>query len=163
MKQRWLFSVAVQEFERGAISPDEFAEQFVDEWKLSLTPKKFLEDFARWPRGFFPGAQEILQDLRQSYRVGCLSNSNEVHWQQLDAIDSVFDITLFSHLMGTIKPYADIFIKALDQCSVEPNEVIFFDDCQSNVDTAIQIGMHAFLADGFESLKKTLEAENLLQ
>lgn len=156
LKERWLFSPAVRQFECGEISANEFARQFVEEWDLSLSPKTFLEDFASWPRNFFPGAYETIQELRQFYRVGCLSNSNSVHWQRFEAIDEAFDVTLFSHLLGAIKPEPEIFVKALDTCAVDPDRVVFFDDCQANVDTARQMGMHAFVTDGFESLKEIL-------
>lgn len=157
LKERWLFSPSVRQFECGRISPNEFANQFIAEWDLPLSPKTFLDDFAAWPRNFFPGAYEMIQALRQFYRVGCLSNSNPVHWQRFEAIDEAFDVTLFSHLLGAIKPDPEIFIRALDTCAVDADKVMFFDDCSANVDTARQIGMQAFVTNGFESLKEILE------
>lgn len=162
IKARWLYSPTVRQFERGEISPETFARQLVEEWELSMSPADFLEFFGCWPRRFFPGAHETLQTLRQSYRVGCLSNSNPVHWQQFADFDAIFDVSLFSHLLGVIKPDPEIFLKALETCSVAPEEVMFFDDCQANVDAAKDLGIPAFLTDGFASLQATLKMTALL-
>ena len=79
-KSRWLTSSTVRSFELGAISPEVFAKNFVNEWSLPVEPEVFLAEFASWPKGFYPGALELLARLRRQSKVGCLSNSNSVHW-----------------------------------------------------------------------------------
>ncbi|MDT4287973.1 HAD family phosphatase [Methylomonas sp. MO1] len=162
LKTRWLHSPAVQQFERGESTPEEFAERFIAEWGLRVTPRIFLKKFASWPRQFFPGARETISDLRTNYRVGCLSNSNPLHWQHFGELKDDFDITLFSHLLGAIKPDPEIFALALSQCEVEPSEVYFFDDCSANVQSAQNLGITAFHVDGFESLQDVLNVQGLM-
>jgi len=129
IKEQWLSSPAVRQFESGEISSDDFAERFIDEWGLELNPVDFLKEFSSWPRNFFPGARETIRELRKSYKVGCLSNSNPLHWSQFEDIDDMFDIRLFSHLIGAIKPDREIFALAVNKCNVPPEDVYFFDDC----------------------------------
>lgn len=162
LKQRWLLSPAVRSFERGEIRAEEFAELFIAEWQLPISPQAFLAEFAGWPREFFPGARETLRELRDSYRIGCLSNSNELHWQRFSGIEVDFDISLLSHQLGAIKPDRDIFEMALSQCDVEPPAIYFFDDCVANVQSARSFGITAFHVDGFESLQSLLQAQGLL-
>lgn len=162
IKQRWLFSPSVRSFERGEIQADEFAALFIAEWQLNITPQQFLTDFAIWPREFFPGARETLRELRGNYRIGCLSNSNELHWQRISGIEADFDISLFSHRLGAIKPDKDIFELALNECNIEPAAIYFFDDCAANVQSAQSFGITAFHVDGFESLQLVLRAQGLL-
>ncbi len=161
IKERWLFSPCVRQFERGEISADEFAKAFVAEWRLELTPKAFIRAFSSWPRKFYPGARETIQQLRKTYRVGCLSNSNPLHFMQFDGVEEVFDIGLFSHLIGAIKPDREIFTLAISKCDVEPADIYFFDDCMANVRTAQSTGINAFCVDGFNSLQRLLRLEGL--
>jgi len=162
IKSRWLNSHSVRQFERGETSPEAFAERFVDEWGLALTPQAFLAEFVSWPRNFFPGARETLSELRKSHRVGCLSNSNPLHWSTFSDLEAMFDISLFSHLIGLIKPDRDIFALAVSECDVAPEQIYFFDDCAANVRSAQSFGMNAFQVDGFDSLKRVLQSNGLL-
>ena len=162
IKERWLSSPSVRQFERGEISSNDFAEGFVAEWGLELTPQAFLKEFSSWPRNFFPGARETVHELRKSYRVGCLSNSNPLHWSKFDDLEDMFDISVFSHLIGAIKPDREIFALAVSECDVDPQDVYFFDDCAANVRSAQSLGMNAFQVDGFNSLKRVLRDNKLL-
>ncbi|PPK73489.1 putative hydrolase of the HAD superfamily [Methylobacter tundripaludum] len=162
IKDRWLFSSSVRRFERGEMSSCEFAESFIAEWGLRMTPQVFVKEFASWPREFFPGARETIHHLRKNYQVGCLSNSNPLHWERFRGLEDDFDIALFSHLLGAIKPDLEIFTLALGRCDVDPAEVYFFDDCSANVDTAQSLGITAFHVDGFQSLQNVLLSQGLL-
>lgn len=162
IKERWLLSPSVRGFESGETEPFEFAEHFIGEWELRLTPQAFLEEFKSWPRAFFQGARELLRELRATYRVGCLSNSNPLHWEKFKDFEEDFDIVLMSHLLGSVKPDREIFMRALRQCEVEPCEVYFFDDCDDNVRTAQSLGITAFHVDGFTALLDVLRIQGLL-
>lgn len=161
LKERWLLSPSVRRFECGEAEPFEFAETFIAEWGLRLTPQAFLKEFSSCPREFFQGARETVRELRNSYRVGCLSNSNPLHWERFRVLEEDFDITLLSHLLGTVKPDPEIFMLALRQCDVEPSEVYFFDDCVDNVHTAQRLGITAFHVDGFNALQNVLRSQGL--
>lgn len=56
IQARWLGSEPVGRFDRGPISPDDFARAFLAEGPLRLEPAAFLREFASWVRGFRPGA-----------------------------------------------------------------------------------------------------------
>ena len=59
--RRWLECPWVRRFERGQCSTDAFARGMVETWSLPIGPDQFLEAFQRWPRGLFPGAEELLR------------------------------------------------------------------------------------------------------
>ena len=162
LKHRWLASSAVRRFELAEIAPNEFAETFLSEWNLDLSPTLFLEEFRSWPRDFYPEARATIRVLRRRYRVGCLSNSNVVHWEKFGAFEEDFDIALSSHLLGAIKPDEEAFVLALRQCEREPSAIFFFDDSAANVHTARRLGIRAFQVEGFASLLSVLRAESLL-
>lgn len=161
LKDRWLKSPAVRRFEIGASSAPEFAVEFIGEWEISFSPEHFLAEFASWPKGFYPHARNLLLTLRQKYRVGCLSNSNSLHWQKFGGFKDEFDIALSSHLLGVIKPDREAFLRALSECDCESREVYFFDDSLTNVQAAEKVGIRAFHVDGFPALQQTLLQEGL--
>ncbi len=162
LRSRWLISPSVRGIELGQISPHEFAAQFIEEWGLSLAPEEFILEFSSWPTGYYPGALELLERLRERYRIGCLSNSNAVHWERFLGFEDAFDISLSSHLLGAIKPDKDAFLKALAVCKVEANDVCFFDDAEENVESAASLGIRAYHVEGTEALAELLHREKFL-
>lgn len=162
LKDRWLQSPSVRQFELGRSTAQVFARDFIAEWELSLSPEAFLIEFTSWPKGFYPQAQDLLRHLRTKFRVGCLSNANVLFWERFDGFKADFDIALSSHLLGAIKPDQEAFSRALHECGVVPQEVCFFDDCPTNVSAAQKTGLRAFHTDGFDALQKTLRRELLL-
>jgi putative hydrolase of the HAD superfamily len=159
LKSEWLASPAVRAFELGQSSPAEFADAFVREWRLDIGPADFIARFATWPRGLFPGAGELLARMRPFRLIACLSNSNAIHWPRLAAVTGLFDVALASHLLGHAKPDATCFVRALERCDAEPDDVAFFDDSLANVDAARALGIRAFAVDGFGALERVLRAE----
>lgn len=163
LKDKWLASPTVRRFELGLVSPDEFASGFVAEWGLACTGQTFLSEFACWPKGFYAGARELLARLRQSHRVGCLSNSNPLHWERFGGFEGDFDVALSSHLLGAIKPDRECFNRAFLKCGVEAEDVVFFDDSLTNVLAARALGVRAFHVDGFREVVHVLENEGLVR
>src|SRR3712207_516078 len=81
---KWNSSSAIKDFRIGAIRPREFAERFVAEWQLTVTPDVFLGAFRLWIHDFCPSTRALLTELRElGYRVACISETNEVHWSRL--------------------------------------------------------------------------------
>lgn len=156
LKSRWLASAAVRSFEAGACSAGIFADEMVAEWQLPVSPGAFLEAFASWPKGLYPGAEELLSHLRGRYTLACLSNSNAVHWERFDGFGDYFQIALSSHVIGEVKPDAVCFSKALQECNARASEVAFFDDSLINVAAARAIGIQSFHVNGLTELRNTL-------
>jgi len=156
VQARWLASPAVGRFERGAISPDEFALEFLAEWPLQLEPAAFLRDFASWVRGFLPGAARLLAHLRRRHTVACLSNTNAVHWAGLDDVRKAFDMCIVSHLIGRMKPERAAYEHALRRLGAEPQQVCFFDDLAHNVAAARELGLQAIQVRGVAETEAAL-------
>ena len=157
-QRRWLASPAVRAFELGRIDADAFARSFVEEWRPACTADQFLAAFATWPKDFFPGALALLATLRASHRIGCLSNSNALHWARYDGFANRFDVTLSSHRIGLIKPDADCFAHAAAACGEPPERIAFFDDSLPNVLAARAAGMRAWQVDGLTETRAAVAA-----
>ncbi len=163
LKDAWLASPAVRDFERGRIAPEAFGERFVREWSLELSPAEFLAEFEGWVRDAYPGAEEALAALRASHTVACLSNSNVLHWsRRLARLAPSFDRMISSHETGVVKPDPESFHAALDALDAAPGEVAFFDDSRRNVEVARSLGLRAHWVCGWPACEDVLRSMGVL-
>jgi glucose-1-phosphatase len=91
-----------------------------------------------------------LESLRKDYRLYLLSNTNEIHrmvfHQKFEdnygySLFGLFERNFYSHEMGLRKPNPLIFVKALEDAGLVPEETLFIDDMKDNTDAAQTTGM----------------------
>lgn len=161
LQSRWVASRWVQAFERGACDAEAFAEGIVDDWGLDLEPAAFLDDFSRWSAGPFAGSLELVRSLHGTVRMGCLSNTNPVHWQRhLDrwGIVQHFDWTFSSHELGMTKPDPAVFRHVIRTIGLPPDRLLFLDDSDENVRAARDSGMRAERTRGLREVQDALRS-----
>ena len=147
-------------YETGRLDSARFAEDFVAAWSVGVAPEEFMRHFRSWTHGFFPGARQLLASLHGRYRLACLSNSNEAHWQRMETelgCFEFFEAALSSHLLRCYKPDAEIYERAFAALGVSPREVVFFDDLEVNVEAACAAGAQAHRVRGVAELKAKLD------
>ena len=156
IRNRWIASEAIIQFERGGCSAEEFARNFVDEWDLSMNHARFLTMFQGWIEPPFPGVETLLAGLRQSYVLAYLSNTNELHWHTMldqSGLRKSLDKHYASHLIGAVKPDPAIFAHVSKDMECDPSEIVFFDDGMENVVGARRAGLRAHQVQGFGELR----------
>jgi len=156
---KWLRSDSVREFETGMIDAGEFATRITREFSLIVEPRAFLESFAGWPTGLYPGTLELLARIPRRYQRALLSNSNALHWPRVRndmQLGAAFDNHFISHLTGRIKPDADAFEHVVESLGCLAEQVLFLDDNLLNVDAARGIGMHAVRVRGPDEVLRAL-------
>ena len=164
IRDRWIHSESVQLFERGDITPEEFARRLVEEFHLELSAEEFLREFVSWARGPYPGAVSLLRRLRATHRIACLSNSNEIHTPiHRASIHPHVDSFYFSDEIGLVKPDREIFDYVIRDLAVSPRRIAFFDDTPVNVEVARNVGLCAFLVDGIVELEAQLQRLSLIE
>jgi HAD superfamily hydrolase (TIGR01509 family) len=100
----------------------------------------------------------FIRALRRRIRTGVISNS----WMGSRRIlakwinETVFDAIVFSSEEKCRKPEEKIYRLALDRLGMAPEEAMFFDDFQENVDAANRLGMQAFVFQGSHPAIETL-------
>lgn len=157
--EKWLTSSAPKAFESGLIGADEFAERIVTELSMEVSAKEYLDYFTRLPIGPYPGALDMLHALKGNYTTALFSNSNEIHWPLKMGrmqLDTAFHHHFASHLMGMAKPDAPAYQHVIDSLNVDPQQILFFDDNQINVDAARNAGMRSERVQGIDELQKKL-------
>jgi glucose-1-phosphatase len=140
--RRWLSCGWVRAFERGACTTTAFAAGVVEDWALPVDPAAFLDAFSSWLGEALPGAAELVHDVQRVVPVGCLSNTNAVHWERrarwsfLDRLNHRF----LSFELGLVKPDRALFVRVAELLPVPAGSVLFLDDNQINVDGARAAG-----------------------
>lgn len=155
-----------RDMERGAVTFREFYDFLCDKAGYrgtSLDLHRVWSDFFEGP---IPGAETLLEQIREKYRVAFLSNSNEVHAEliprQFSTLFRKDDRFVFSHRFRVAKPDPEIFRRALEVIGALPQHVVFIDDLLENVLAARSIGIRAFQFVDAQQLTRELEAEGLL-
>ena len=157
IRDRWIRSDSVQRFERGEITPDQFAGGVIDEFEIDLSARDFLTSFVEWAREPSPEVISLLRRLRTDYRIAALSNANEPHTPlHRRRFNHAIETFYFSDEIGIVKPDREIFEHVIRDLDVPPDRIAFFDDTPVNIEAAREIGIAAFDVDGFTSLEARL-------
>ena len=159
MWRMWVESPSIRGFESGKLSDEVFSRGVVKEFSLDITPEEFLREFILFPKGLYSGAGDLLESLAAKYPIGCLSNTNKYHWDRFireDALDKYFEHQFLSFRIGHMKPDKEIYTHVLEALPWSPEEILFFDDNQMNVDMALSLGMKAHQVKGLDGLKSKL-------
>lgn len=118
----------------------------------------------------FWGGDQLDEDLvnairgyKQDYTTALLSNAfNDLRWavEEVWEIEDAFDEIFISAELGIVKPDPRIFQLVLERLGAAPEEAVFIDDFETNVEGARSVGLHAI---HFRSTAQALqELEELL-
>ena len=161
----WIMSPSVRAFESGQIDGDEFARRMIVEMKLPIDWQELLNRFNNWPDGFYPKAIELVGRIPSRYTCAILSNTNAVHWQQVDVPGNFgerFDRYFLSYESGLLKPDQESFLQVIASYACRPEEILFFDDNPVNVAAAGNEGIKSVRIQGPEELEAGLTAASII-
>jgi glucose-1-phosphatase len=155
-----------RDMERGWITFEEFHEFLRERAGYRAPLREFRRVWADFFDGTVPGAEDLLERVREKYRVAFLSNSNEVHAELIPRRFSTLfrkdDRFIFSHRFRVAKPDSEMFRRALEVIGATAEQVVFIDDLIENVHAARLSGMRAFQFVDAKQLVDELVAEGLL-
>jgi HAD superfamily hydrolase (TIGR01509 family) len=159
VQKRWPHSKSLRRFETGSTSAETFAAEFVAEWGLRLTPEDFLHEFSTWSRAPYPGALELLANLREKATLACLTNMNAAYWEKnrdTMGFGKALDRCYASHEIGLLKPDREIYAHVIADLKCDPSQIAFFDDSERNVEGARAIGMLGYQVEGIAALRAAI-------
>jgi len=155
-----------RDLESGAITFTDFYEFLCDKAGYRGSLREFRTVWADFFAGPMPGIEDLLERVRERYRVAFLSNSNEVHAEVIPrkfaALFRRDDRFVFSHRFRCAKPDPEIFRRALEVIGALPQHTVFVDDMIENVIAARALGMKAYQYRDALSLTEELERDELL-
>lgn len=165
VRARWLACEYVRAFERGACSPEAFAAGVVADWELDLEAEEFLARFDTWLGPLPEPAGALVREVRACVPVGCLSNTNQRHWDtHLRAwpLFAELDHRFLSFELGLVKPDRELFDHVADALGVPRDRVLFLDDSAANVAAAGDAGFAAEHVTGLDDARRVLLASRVL-
>jgi len=109
---------------------------------------------------------QTVQELKSGgMRTVCGTNVIEAHYKIHTALKqyAVFDKVYASHLIGLAKPDPAFYKYILIAEGIEPNDTFFTDDSAANVESALSLGMNAYLYTDAEALSRQLQFLGLIK
>ena len=161
--------------ERGEIDADEFHDRIRPMFDHPVTDEEMDRAFDQFLLGIPVKRLQDLRELRRrGYGVYLLSNTNPIMMEGFIAnefrkegleMKDYFDGAVCSCVAKCYKPEPEIFDYTCRECGIKPEETLFFDDSQANVDAARALGFMAETVPPgteFMDILKTVEAGNQL-
>lgn len=141
-------------YERGQITERQFQDELRPFLRAEVTDADIL---AAWNSILvaYPAEKfELLNRLKENYRVFALSNINETHIRAIDAavqqqlgvqaFSGFFHTAYYSNEMGHRKPEKEIYEVVAAKENLNPAETFFVDDLKENIEAARSLGWQAY-------------------
>jgi FMN phosphatase YigB (HAD superfamily) len=156
-----------RDMERGAVTFWEFYEFLTERADYRGSIRDLHTIWSDFFDGPVAGIEEVLDRVREKYRVAFLSNSNEIHSEVIPRVFATLfrsdDRFIFSHRFRVAKPDPEIFRRALEVIGALPQHAVFIDDLAENVIAARGVGMKAYQFHDSRTLLRELERDGLLE
>ncbi len=104
---------------------------------------------------------ELLMNLKEEYNLILLSNNNPIAYARanelMKEVGGVTFADIFSKMFLSFerkcsKPGEEIYNLLIEECDINPEETLFIDDSQANIETAINLGFRCLLYNVEDSL-----------
>ena len=153
------------ELENGDIDAEEFCKALGKICNRDITYEEAKHAWCGFITEVHTEYLEFLQQLRAHYRLSVLSNTNPFiqSWARSPqftpcskSLDDYFDILFLSYQMKASKPGDEIYRKMLTAGSMIPEETLFIDDSDKNLEVAAQNGIKTLKVENGEDWREKL-------
>lgn len=147
--------------ETGKISPEEFCAGVRRVLgKPEITDKQIEDAWYAMILDIPAHRVKKVQELAKTFNVYLFSNTNQIHIERLhaafqqeygDHFPSLFVKAFYSHEIQDSKPNVSSYLKVIEHSGVNPDETLFVDDLEKNIEGAQAAGLKTFwLKEGME-------------
>lgn len=140
--------------ERGDMTVDEFHAAMRRGFDTPVSDADIDRAFCRFLVGIPVRRLRELDELKSKYKIYMLSNTNPIMWASTireefekdgRTREDYFDGIVTSFSANALKPEKKIFEAVVDRLGIKPEETLFFDDSQANLDAAAALGFNTQL------------------
>jgi epoxide hydrolase-like predicted phosphatase len=107
-----------------------------------------------------PGTVDVIKKLKEKYRLAVLSN-NATEWvariKEMIDIEGIFDVLIFSNEVKMMKPDREMFMLCAEKLGLKPDECLFVDDQDNNLDAAKSFGFNIIKFENAGQLEQDLK------
>ncbi|OGP80438.1 MAG: hypothetical protein A2Z13_02185 [Deltaproteobacteria bacterium RBG_16_64_85] len=147
-------------YETGRISSEDFFREAARRGNLSVSREDFFKAFT----GIFtpiPSTFRLIRQLKERYKIGLLSNTNEWHFEhyfkQVE-IFPLFDSVTVSFEVKEMKPGERIYLDAVGKLRARPEECVYIDDIEAYAEGARRLGLQGIRYVSHGALLESLDA-----
>ena len=146
-------------FDTGKITPAEFYERAVK----ALGARVSRDDFYDAYNDVFSvnaAALDVVRTLKPKYKLAMLSNTDPVRYGHIERAFPelrIFDAYVLSFRIGAMKPDPRVYREALRLLDALPENTLFIDDLQENLEGAARLGIKGILFTARTDLAMELE------
>ncbi len=147
LRSAFLDEGLARRFESGSMTDEEFHQEACSRIGRAIGWADFVY---AWNSIILPDAilpEDLVLRLSRRLPLWAISNTNSIHFDYIRRHFSVllhFSGYVVSHEIGALKPDPRIFHAALARAEVQPQEALFTDDREENIDAARRLGIDAF-------------------
>ena len=147
------------DYEIGKLTDKDFWQKFCKELGINVDEEELM-DIIRETEELDKEVYDLIANLKKTNRYTLVLLSNNIPVmvnyirQKFDL--SVFDYLFFSNELGMRKPHLEIFRHVLKEIKINPENAVFIDDKQENLDAAATIGIKTILFQDAKQLKDDL-------
>ena len=144
----------------GEIPEAEVWKKLGSRWRISPWLLRYVRKRSFSKRRFNQPVADFIRSLRPRFQTAILSNAGDQDRQIFNeayCIEGLVDTVIISAEVGLAKPDARIYLLALERLGVQPEEAIFVDDLQVNVEAARQLGIRAIQFQNNEQFLKEIK------
>ena len=139
------FTPLLRRYESGLLTAEKFGREVCGLVGLELTHDKFVRAFADifQPNEPVIALAAVLKEAGYPLVLG--SNTNDIHASHFrerfaEAL-APFDALVLSHEVGHVKPSPEFYLACARAADAPPDECVFIDDMQENVEGALGAGL----------------------
>ena len=152
------------DMEEGKISADDFRDYVIERSAPGVTAEQVDKALHQILVGIAPYKIDMLRRLSQKYAIYMLSNNNpiavprarEIFREAGFTMEEDFKKCYISYEMNMLKP-SEFYKAVMSDIGLPPEEMLFIDDSQRNVDAAIAAGLPALYYRPGDNLAALLE------
>lgn len=138
-----------KDFMLGNISEIEYWSKIREQYNLNI-PTNYHGAFNNWV-GVSPNSEmvDFIKNIKaRGYKVGLLTNIIKPVFDIIkkSGYYDIFDVMVASCEVNLAKPEPEIFKLTINKLKVDPENTIFIDDKESNLETAKKLGLKTVLA-----------------
>lgn len=164
LARRTMADPAMIDFNSGRISSETFYERMRSTYQLDIDFEEFKN---LWCRIFYPmeGMEELVMQLVGKVTLGLLSDTDPLHWNYLIGKWSwlgIFKNPTLSFQIGVMKPAPAIYRTAAENVDTPPQQCLYIDDLEDNVQAARAVGMSGLRFESVPQLRRCLTDFRLL-
>ena len=151
--------------ESGKISDYDFFNGIIKEYDLDIDIDEIRKIYLDSDGDFNPEALDLLKKIKsKGYKIYILSDLKETDFSDFKAhvSEDLYDKFYKSYEIGYTKPDKEIFEYVINDIGVEPNNILFFDDKEKNIEGAKKLGIDARLVNSYnliEYFKENIDLE----